>query len=346
MAADVGGEDGHTAGHRLQRHDAEGLVDRRAQHQVGAAEQGGHVLGIDRAEQPDPVGDAGASGERGQALRLGVGVEAAGGRAARDEEFGVRDLGQGADGLVVALAGHEPTAGEQAVPLPSGGSAAGVGGGVEVFRVDTAGDHGHLPGRYAHVTEFDDLVGAGGQDPFAGAAQLPFDADALVRAGVPHALVAPLDGAEGVEGLHEGDAVRPGADLGGHAGHPEVGVHHVGRLPGPGAGQVCAEGGHVREQFVLGHDSGRSGRHVLDDRAAGQRDPVGQTGGVPAGVDRDVVAALGQLLGEAGHVDVLSTGVDAAERGEGARVLGHHGDPHRVTSFSSRSQSSRKRDSP
>ncbi len=346
MAADVGGEDGYAAGHRLQGDDAEGLVDGGAQHQVGAAEQGGHVLGVDGAQQPDAVGDAGAVRERGQALGLGVGVEAAGGRAARDEEFGVGDVGQGADGLVVALARHEPAAGEQPVALLAVGGAAGVGGRAEVFGVHAAGHDGHLAGRYAHVAEFHDLVGAGGQDPFAGAADLPFDADAFVGAGVPHALVAPLDGAEGVEGLHERDAEGPGADLGGHAGHPEVGVHDVGPLPCPGAGQVGAEGGHVREEFVLGDGPGRSGGHVLDDRAAGQPHPVGQVLGVAAGVDRDVVAALGQLLRETGHVDVLSTGVDAAERGERARVLGHHGDPHRVTSFSSRSQSSRKRDSP
>ena len=149
-----------------------------------------------------------------------------------------------------------------------------------------------------------------------------------------------------MEGLDEGDAVRGRADLRGHAGHPEVGVHDVGPLPGPGAGQVGAEGGHVREQFVLGDGHGWPGRHVFDDRAAGQGHPVGEVGGVPAGVDRDVVAASRQLLRETGHVDVLSTGVDAAERGARARVLGHHGDPHRVTSLSSRSQSSRKRDSP
>ncbi len=140
--------------------------------------------------------------------------------------------------------------------------------------------------------------------------------------------------------------MRADADPGGHAGHPEVGVHHVGLLPGEGAGQVGAERGHVREEFVLGDGAGRPCRHVLDDRAAGQRRPVGQVGGVPARVDRDVVAAGRQLLGETGHVDVLSAGVDAAECGEGAGVLGHHGDPHRVTSLSSRSQSSRKRGSP
>ncbi len=217
---------------------------------------------------------------------------------------------------------------------------------MEVLCVHAAGHDGDLAGRDAHVAEFDHLVGAGGQDPCAVAAELPFDADALVGAGVPHALVAALDGAEGVEGLDERDAVRPHADPGGHAGHPEVGVHDVGPFAGPGAGQVGAEGGHVREEFVLGEPHGRPGRHVLDDRAAGQGHPVGQVRGVAAGVDRDVVAASRQLLGETGHVDVLSTGVDAAERGQRARVLGDHGDPHRVTSLSSRSQSSRKRDSP
>ncbi len=228
----------------------------------------------------------------------------------------------------------------------AGGDAVGRGPGPELVRVHPAGHHRDPRARHAQLGQFVHLVAAGGQDAGAAAADLPLDADPFGRAGVAPALVAALDGAQGVEGLHDGHAVRVGADPGGHAGHPEVGVHDVGTLAGPGPGQPGAEGGHVREEVVLGYGGGRSGGHVLDDGAAGQRYAVGQVGGVAAGVDRDVVAAAGQFLAQASHVHVLAAGVDAAERGERARVLGHHGDPHRATSFSSRSQSSRKRDSP
>ncbi len=192
------------------------------------------------------------------------------------------------------------------------------------------------------------LVAACGEHPVAGAAEPPLHADAFGRAGVRPPLVAPLDGAEGVERLHDRDAVRVRAELGGDAGHPEVRVHHFRPAPlaGPDPGQIRPERGHVREEFVLRDRFGRPGRHMLDDGAAGQRHPVGQPGRVPPGVDGDLVAAPGQLLRQARHVHVLASGVGAAERGERTRVLGHHGDPHRVTSLNSRSQSSRKRGSP
>lgn len=279
--------------------------------------------------------------------------------AAGEEQFGVGDSGQGPDGLVVALAGDQPADGEQPVrrpplgrpPGPAGRGAAGQdpsGVRPEVVRVDAAGHDRHPAARDTHRGEFADLVAARGQHPVAGAAEAPFHADALGRAGVGRPLVAPLDRAEGVEGLHDRDAVGVRAEPGGDAGHPEVRVHHLGPVPlaGPGAGQVRAEHGHVREEFVLGDRLGRSGRDVLDDGAAGQRHPLGQRGRVAPGVDGDLVAAPGQLLRQARHVHVLASGVGAAERGERARVLGHHGDPHRVTSLNSRSQSSRKRGSP
>jgi hypothetical protein len=221
-----------------------------------------------------------------------------------------------------------------------------VGAGTEVAGVHAARHDRHPPPGHPHRGEFAHLVGAGGEDAGAGAADPPFDAQAFGRAGVPPPLVAPLDGAEGVERLHHRDAVRAGTELGGQAGHPEVGVHDVRPVAAPGPGEVGAEGGHVGQQLVLGDGLGGSGGHVLDDRPAGQRHPVGQVGRVPAGVHRDVVAAPGQLLAEPRHVHVLAAGVDAAERGERARVLGHHGDPHRVTSFRSRSPSSGERDSP
>ncbi len=215
------------------------------------------------------------------------------------------------------------------MPLAAFGGAAGVGGGVEVLGVHSAGHHRHPAGGYAQGAEGVGLVGADGQDAPGGPAEQPFGADAFGRAAGA--------GAEGVEGLHEGDAVRPYAGPRGQAGQPEVGMHHVGPLPGPDPGQVCAEAGHVRHEPVHGQRLRRTGRHVFDDHAAGQRDPGGQADGVAAGVHRDVVAARRQLLAEAGHVDVQPTGVTAglAER---ARVPGHHGDPHRVTSLGGRSR--------
>src|SRR5690606_15716858 len=51
------------------------------------------------------------------------------------------------------------------------------------------------------------------------------------------------------------------------------------------------------------------------------------------GVDAHLVALAGEGRGQRAHMHVLTTGVDPAERGEGAGVLGNHGDLHGAVPF-------------
>jgi hypothetical protein len=160
--------------------------------------------------------------------------------------------------------------------------------------------------------------------------------------------VAALDHPERVEGLHHRDAERPGRGQRRLPGHPEVGVDHVGRPGRPAAEERAGEVVHVGEQGVLGQRARRPGVDVLDSHPVTHRHPVGEGGVVPPGVDRHLEAAALEGEREGGDVDVLAAGVDGAERGQRAGVLGDQGDAQRaahrrVTSSSSRSQSARKR---
>ncbi len=351
LTADGGGDDRRGTGHGLQGNDAEGLVPGQRQHQVGAGHQPGHPGPADPAEEGHPVRDAVLARDAVQACGLGLGAEQVGLGAAGDEEFGVGDAGQGADGAVEALAGHEPADGQQ----PSAGAGrAGAGDGGELVGVDPAGHDADPVLRQPHGLQFGHLVAARGDDPGALVADGLLDGEALRRAGVGGALVALLHRAQRVVGLHDRDAEGAGAGQGGQARHPEVGVHHVGRALGPLPGQEVPELGHVGQEFVLGDGCGRSGGHVHHLDAVDEGDPVREARGVPPGVHRDPVSLPGELPGDLRHVHVLAARVRPAERGQGAGVLGDHGDApgrvrnaaHRVTSLIRRSQSSRKRRSP
>jgi hypothetical protein len=78
----------------------------------------------------------------------------------------------------------------------------------------------------------------------------------------------------------------------------------------------------------------------------------GGLGIVAARVHDHVVATAAEGGRERMDVDVLPAGVDAAQGGEGAGVLGHHRDPHAIASCAghhasiSASQSARKRSRP
>ena len=97
----------------------------------------------------------------------------------------------------------------------------------------------------------------------------------------------------------------------------------------------------------LGKATAGPGVDVVHHDARAQVDALGQVGVVTARVHDDLGAAARERGRERGDVDVLPAGVDAAEDGERAGVLGHHRDLHRaVTSSSSRSQSDRKRPRP
>ena len=88
----------------------------------------------------------------------------------------------------------------------------------------------------------------------------------------------------------------------------------------------ATERGHERVEVVLGHRAGRTGGDVDHGGARPERHPLGQVRTVPAGVDLDLVAPAPERPGERGDVDVLAARVDAAEGGQRAGVLGHHGD--------------------
>ena len=141
-------------------------------------------------------------------------------------------------------------------------------------------------------------------------------------------------------------AELPGGGHRGQPGHPEVRVHHVRRVRGEAVGQRPAQVADVRQQLVLRQRLGRAGVEVLDHHAVLGHHPPGQVRRVPPGVHGHLVTGPGQRPGQRLDVHVLPTGVHAADGGERAGVLGHHRDPHRVTSLSSRSQSSVKRPSP
>ena len=152
---------------------------------------------------------------------------------------------------------------------------------------------------------------------------------ALPRAGVRVALVAALDGAQGVEGLHDRDAGRPAAPRrAARPRHPEVGVHHVGRAGSPSAGQPAAELRHVRQQFVLGHRRRRPGRHSAPLPRPGRAARAGRHVGSSRRVYTVTSCPRRERRGERGHVDVLAARVDPAECGQRAGMLGHHRDSH------------------
>jgi hypothetical protein len=158
--------------------------------------------------------------------------------------------------------------------------------------------------------------------------------------------VAALDVPEGVEGLHERDAERPRRLTRRVAGHPEVRVHDVGLVVAPRRLQDTAERRHVLEQVVLGDGARRAGVDVVDEDAGAQLDVLGEGRVVAPRVHDDLRAAPCHRLRERGDVDVLPSGVRAAQHRERARVLGDHRDPHDDTSSSRASQSARNRCSP
>ena len=78
----------------------------------------------------------------------------------------------------------------------------------------------------------------------------------LRRAGVRGALAATFDDPSAWNVCTIGTRLRRGLGRG-QAAHPEVGVHHVGRVGSQCAVQLVGERGHVWQQLVLGHGGGR-----------------------------------------------------------------------------------------
>ena len=201
--------------------------------------------------------------------------------------------------------------------------------------------------RRVHPRQLAQLVGAGGDDQVGVGGQVALAAQPLRGTGVGCPLVPALDRPERVEGLRHGDVRALGRLQGGQAGHPEVGVDDVGAsVRSPVPRHPAAEPAHQRVEPVLGHRPRRPRRHVDDGCPLPEGNALRQVVPVPAGVDVDLVAPAPEGACEGGDVDVLAAGVHTTQRGEGAGVLGHHGDSHRVIPSRSRSQSSRNRLSP
>jgi hypothetical protein len=173
------------------------------------------------------------------------------------------------------------------------------------------------------------------------------DLDAAGRARVPRALMAALDDAERVEGVHHRDAERARGGQRGDRRHPEVAVDDVGRLGGPLLAELVGEGVHVRQELVLRHVAGRAGVHVVTSTPGANRTRRARSGAsrrvwTTTSSPRRPSAAASEATWT-----FLASRVDAAEDRERARVLGDHRDPHRLaTSRRTASQSRRKRASP
>src|SRR4051794_231846 len=107
-------------------------------------------------------------------------------------------------------------------------------------------------------------------------------------------------------------------------------MHHVHRLGTEVLGQPVTEVRHVLEEVVLRHLRGWSGGHPPYDVAVLAPDGGRGSGRVAAGVHGQFVATAGESGGERSDVDVLPSGVGAAESGEGIGVLRNKCDLHVV----------------
>ena len=137
--------------------------------------------------------------------------------------------------------------------------------------------------------------------------------DPVRRAGVVRALVALLDRSQGMEGLGDRDADRPGSLDRCQAGHPEVGVGHVGRALGR---QSCSSqrpnSGMKGSSSSFG--TGRGGpAGTCTTVTPGARGPARRGTRRPAACRRDLVAALPEVPGQGVDVHVLASGINATE---------------------------------
>ncbi|OUE10225.1 hypothetical protein CMsap09_14855 [Clavibacter michiganensis] len=300
------------------------------------------------------VGDPGGAGGIEEAAGLGVLAGARGvAGAADDHELEVPAAAavedpEGLDREVDALAGDQPADdhdAHRAARLVALGDRAGVGRARgEVLDVDAARDHGDAGRVDAGAHQLGGLVGARRDDRVGAAADPGLEGGALGRARVLGAEVPALHGSERVEGVQHGrrggGADRGGREArggveGGDAGHPEVAVHHVRARGAPVGEEAVGELAHVREEVVLGHGARGSGVEVHDLHAGREGDAGGQRRVVAARVDGDGVALVRERRGQRRDVHVLAAGVDPADGGQGAGVLGDHRDPHRVVLSSS-----------
>ena len=262
----LGGDDGQAAGGRLDQGQAEGFGQGRIdEHPAGSRRQAvdqGHVVGrmvlgigdpavevvaVDQQQQlgpdlfgpriqvPDVIPVAGHHQQIGQFLQFRV--LTVGGNQRGDVLAGVRAR-QGQDHGLLGLAQKaRDLAGDGTLPLLALG-------GVEAGQVGAGGDDPHLLGlvEVVELVLFLDLLRGAGDDPLgAGQGQLlGLDATRHVVAGLDLGRVQPrgqqapaLDAAQGVAGVHQGDAQQVGQAAAHVAGVRVVAVQEV-RQAGPG----------------------------------------------------------------------------------------------------------------
>ncbi len=202
----------------------------------------------------------------------------------------------------------------------------------EAEQVDTARHHGDPGGVTTEADQLGPLVLGRRHDPVRLARQAALHAGASRRAGVGRALVTSLHHAQRVVRVEHRDAERASGLERSEPRHPEVRVHDVGPLARPRPGEVIGERRHVRQELVLGQRGGGPGVDVVDPDPLCEAHSPWERRVVPPGVDHDVGAQPPERPCQICDVDVLPAGVDPAEHGEGAGVLGDHVDPHRCTS--------------
>ncbi|MCE3291705.1 MAG: hypothetical protein K0Q84_642 [Arthrobacter sp.] len=195
-------------------------------------------------------------------------------------------------------------------------------------QIHAAGRDGDFSRVDAHRLQFENLIGAGGDDAVYRPPHRRFQEAALGRTRVIGALVPAFDRAKCVECLDHGhtEAGRITARRieRRNARHPEVAVDDVRRRAAPVPDHPVSERLHIRQQFVLRYVGGRTGvdMHHLEPRLHPHL--CGQIRSVTPGVYRDEVAAPGQRGGQRGHVNILAARVHAAERCQRTGVFRNH----------------------
>ena len=204
-------------------------------------------------------------------------------RPAGDDQLGVRHRGSAADDVVDALARH------QAADLSTGAGrcAAAAARPGRTAGVDAARHDRHPAAARPCGRSSNSLVGAGRDHAVGAAGERRARRDAGLPGSCPRALLAALDAPSAWNVCTTGTpSSRSAAAQRGEPGHPEVGVHDVGRLGPPAPREPAAELGHVRQELVLRDGRGRARGDVADRRRRLQRRRVGQVRVVAAGVAR------------------------------------------------------------
>ena len=307
-------DDGAAAGHRLDGHDAERLVPRHGDHDVAPSIRAGTSPAGHAAEEADPVGDAAARGELAAAVAprgrrraaSAAGPPATTSSASGSAASASIDV---ADALALDEPADRPAAG--ACGRPGGTGPAGTG-----RRRRRRGSR--WPGRQAGQSRAARPPRrcrwrSPGRPRGTAVARGRSATGGLVSAA---ALVAALDRcrARGRSAARGRRCRGRPAELASPLIQKWACTTSTGGSAQRWRRRVAELAACSGSSSSLGTSDGGPGRHVLDDVAVGARRPGGHARGVPAGVDRDLVARGGQPAGQGGDVHVLAAGVDAAQR--------------------------------